>query len=62
MAEERTGSARLRNKAAVEFLRHVFDRAWPVDRKPLFRRLVRAIDDLDRRQRQRRKSYDNRSE
>ena len=58
MAEEREGARNPRSEAAVESLRHVFERIWPVDRKPVFGGLVRAIDEFDRRQRRRRKRSD----
>jgi hypothetical protein len=58
VTEERTGASKLRRKDAVQSLRHVFERAWPVDRKPVFSSLVRAIDELDREQRRRRKRHD----
>ena len=55
MAEERIGAPKRRSEDAVRSLRHVFERVWPVDRKPVFGGLVRAIDDFDREQRRRRK-------
>lgn len=58
MTEERTGAPNLRSKAAFQSLRHIFERAWPLDRKPVFGGLVRAIDELDREQRRRRKRHD----
>lgn len=58
MTEERIGASKLRSKDAVKSLRHVFEWVWPVDRKPVFRGLVRAIDKLDLEQRRRRKHYD----
>jgi hypothetical protein len=58
VTEERIGASKLRSKDAVQSLRHVFERVWPVDRKPVFRGLVRAIDKLDLEQRRRRKRHD----
>ena len=58
MTEERIGTPKLLSRDAVQSLRHVFERVWPVDRKPVFRGLVRAIDNLDREQRRRRKHRD----
>ena len=58
MTEELIGASKLRRKDAVQSLRHVFERVWPVDRKPVFSGLVRAIDELDRAQRRRRKRHD----
>ena len=58
MTEERIGASKLRSKDAVQSLRHIFERVWPVDRKPIFRGLVRAIDNIDREQRRRRKHRD----
>ncbi len=55
MSEERIGAPKLRTEDAAKSLRHVFERIWPVDRKPVFRGLVRAIDEFDREQRRRRK-------
>ena len=55
MSEERIGGSKLRSEDAVKTLRHVFERVWPVDRKPVFSGLVRAIDEFDREQRRRRK-------
>jgi hypothetical protein len=56
VAEQR--NALPRNKDAVHSLRHVFERVWPVDRKPVFGGLVRALDDFDREQSRRRKQRD----
>lgn len=58
MTEERINASKLRSKYAVQSLRHVFERVWPVDRKPIFSGLVRAIDELDREQKRRRKHHD----
>lgn len=58
MSEERIGSSKLRSDDALKSLRYVFERVWPVDRKPIFSGLVRAIDDFDREQRRRRKHRD----
>lgn len=56
MTEERIDASKARRDDAVQSLRHVFERVWPVDRKPVFGGLVRAIDKFDREQRRRRKS------
>jgi hypothetical protein len=53
--EERVGPSKPRREDAIKSLRHVFERVWPVDRKPVFKGLVRAIDEFDREQRRRRK-------
>lgn len=53
MTEERISASKRRST-----LRPIFERVWPVDRKPVFSALVRAIDELDREQRRRRKRYD----
>jgi hypothetical protein len=58
VTEKRIGASKLRRKDAVQSLRHVFERVWPVDRKPVFNGLVRAIDELDRKQMRRRKRHD----
>ncbi len=58
MSEKRTGASKQRSKDAVKSLRHVFERIWPVDRKPVFRGLVRALDEFDRDQMRRRKHRD----
>ena len=58
MTEERIGASKGRSKEAAQSLRYVFERVWPVDRKPVFSGLVRAIDKLDREQRRRRKHRD----
>jgi len=58
VTEERIGAPKRRRKDAVLSLRHIFERVWPVDRKPVFGGLVRAIDELDREQRRRRKRHD----
>jgi hypothetical protein len=58
VTEERISASKLRSKFTVQSLRFVFERAWPVDRKPVFSSLVRAIDELDREQWRRRKHYD----
>jgi len=58
VSEERIGASKLRREDAVKSLRHVFERVWPVDRKPVFKGLVRAIDDFDREQKRRRKRRD----
>lgn len=54
MAEERIGASKLRREHAVQSLRHIFERVWPVDRKPVFSGLIRALDEFDREQRRRR--------
>ena len=58
MSKERIGAPKLRSKDAVQSLRHVFERVWPVDRKPVFSSLVRVIDEFDREQSRRRKHRD----
>ena len=58
VAEERISATKLQSK--VQSLRHVFDGVWPVDGTPQFGGLVRAIDDVDREQRRRRKREDAR--
>jgi hypothetical protein len=64
VSEERTGGAGPRRESgprsedAVKSLRQVFERLWPVDRKPVFNGLVRAIDEFDREQKRRRKGRD----
>ena len=58
MTEKQIGASKLRRKDAVQSLRHVFERVWPVDRKPVFSGLVRAIDQIDRKQMRRRKRHD----
>jgi hypothetical protein len=58
VTEDRISASKLRSKYAVQSLRHIFERVWPVDRKPVFSSLVRAIDELDREQRRRRKRQD----
>ena len=58
MSEERIDGSRPRSEGALQSLRQVFERAWPVDRKPVFGGLVRAIDKFDREQRRRRKHGD----
>ena len=58
MTEERSEASKPRNKSAVQSLRQVLERAWPLDRKPVFSGLLRAIDELDREQRRRRKQRD----
>ena len=57
MAEERIGAGKMRSEA-VQAMRQVFERAWPVDRKPVFGSLVRVIDEFDREQSRRRKNRD----
>ena len=58
MTEERGGASNQRSKDSGHSLRQVFERLWPVDRKPVFRSLVKAIDELDREQSRRRKQRD----
>jgi hypothetical protein len=58
VSEGRTGGPKLRSEDAVKSLRQVFERIWPVDRKPVFNGLVRAIDEFDREQKRRRKHRD----
>ncbi len=58
MTKERGGASKQRSKDVGQSWRHVFDRIWPVDRKPVFGSLVRAIDELDREQSRRRKQRD----
>ena len=58
MTEERIEASKPRNRSAVQSLRDVLERAWPLDRKPVFSSLVRAIDEIDREQRRRRKQRD----
>ena len=58
VAEERISATKLQSK--VQSLRHVFHGVWPVDGTPLFGGLVRAIDEVDREQRRRRKREDAR--
>lgn len=58
MTEERIGGSKPRSKNAVQSLRQVFERAWPLDLNPVFSGLVRAIDDFDREQKRRRKERD----
>jgi len=58
VTEERISASKLRKKHAVQSMRHIFERVWRLDRKPVFRGLVRAIDELDREQRRRRKHHD----
>ena len=58
MGEERVGGPKPRREDAVKSLRQVFERLWPVDRKPVFNGLVRAIDEFDREQKRRRKHRD----
>lgn len=58
VTEERISASKLRSKHAIQSLRHVFERVWPVDRKPVFSGLIRAIDELDREQKRRRKHDD----
>ena len=58
MSKERIDAPKLRREGAVQSLRHIFERVWPVDRKPVFSGLVRAIDEFDREQRRRRKHRD----
>jgi hypothetical protein len=58
VTEEQVGASKLRKDDAIKSLRHLFERVWPVDRKPVFRGLVRAIDEFDREQRRRRKDRD----
>jgi hypothetical protein len=48
-------SEKPRSEGAVQSLRQVFERIWPVDRKPVFNGLVRAIDEFDREQKRRRR-------
>jgi hypothetical protein len=55
VAEEPGGAGDSREDETAQALRSVFQRAWPVDRTPIFSGLVRAIDDFDREQRRRRK-------
>ena len=47
-----------RNEQSLQTLGHVLNRAWPVDRKPVFRSLVQALNKFDREQRRRRKDFD----
>jgi len=55
VSKERIGASKLRSEVAFQSLRHIFERVWPVDRKPVFSGLVRAIDEFDPEQRRRRK-------
>jgi hypothetical protein len=55
VTEERVGASKPRREDAIKSLRNVFERVWPVDRKPVFKGLVRAIDEFDREQKRRRK-------
>jgi len=55
---ERNEPSEPRDKDAALSLRQVFERAWPLDRKPVFGALVQAIDNFDREQRRRRKERD----
>ena len=58
MADEGKPPRKQPSDDAVKTLRHVFERVWPLDRKPIFGGLVRAIDDFDREQRRRRTAPD----
>ena len=55
MAEGGNDGRKPGSEDAAGSLRLIFERAWPLDRKPVFGGLVRAIDKFDRRQSRRRK-------
>jgi hypothetical protein len=58
VSEDRDDAAKLPSEDAVRSLRQIFERAWPVNRKPAFDSLLQAIDGFDREQRRRRKHRD----
>ena len=55
MVDDRTNRTNSPGEQAIQSLRQVLHLAWPVDRKPIFSRLVRAIDEVDKEQSRRRK-------
>ena len=48
MTEERIVAVGLLTQREVELLGHGFSRLWPVDERPCFTELIKAIDDADR--------------
>jgi hypothetical protein len=47
LAEERIVAVGLLTQREVELLGHGFSRLWPVDEKPCFIELIKAIDEAD---------------
>ena len=58
LSSERVGVLSPRNDDVVRSTRRVFDRIWPLNRKPILSGMVRVIDQVDREQRRRRKLRD----
>jgi len=54
VSDERIIAVGLLTQRDVQLLGHSFDRLWPVDERPCFSGLLRAIDEADREIRRKR--------